>query len=79
MVRRIFRSGNSMVIVLSKDILNSLHLRKGDEVSVELDVGQDRIVIAPVPLAAAGIDKEFAHQVAEFMEAYRPALEALAR
>jgi antitoxin MazE len=80
MVRKIFRAGNSMVIALPRDMLDSLHLGKGGEVSVELDAEQGQIVIAPSPVAAAaGVDEEFARQLAEFIDAYRPALEALAR
>ncbi len=79
MVRKIFRAGNSMVIALPREMLDSLHLGEGGEVSVELDAEQGHIVIAPSPVAAAGVDEEFARQVAEFIDAYRPALEALAR
>jgi putative addiction module antidote len=78
-VRKIFRTGNSMVIALPRDMLDTLHLGEGDKVSVELDVERSHIVIAPASLAAASVDKEFARQVAEFINAYRPALEALAR
>jgi len=31
------------------------------------------------PLAKVGVDKAFAQQVADFIEHYRPALEALSR
>jgi antitoxin MazE len=79
MVRRIFRSGNSMVLALPREMLDSLHLGEGGEVSVELDVEQGHIVIAPAPFTAAGVDEEFARQVAEFIDAYRPALEALSQ
>jgi hypothetical protein len=38
-------------------------------------------VITPLeePLEASGVDVDFARQVTEFNEAYRPALEALAK
>jgi hypothetical protein len=52
---------------------------EGDEVSVDLDVERDESVIAPVPLAAACVDERFARQVAQFIDAYRPALEAISR
>ena len=51
-------------------------LAEGGEVSVELDAAHRQIVIAP---AADGVDVEFARQVADFIESYRPAIEALAR
>jgi antitoxin component of MazEF toxin-antitoxin module len=62
-------------------MLEALHLGEGQEVSVELDTERQQILIAPVPTPAAvdGIDAEFARQVANFITAYRPALEALAR
>jgi hypothetical protein len=51
------------------------------EVAVDLDREKRQIVITPVekPLAVAGVDENFARQVAEFIEQYRPALEALAK
>jgi antitoxin MazE len=79
MMRKIFRSGNSMVVSLPKEMLDTLDLAEGEEVLVELDVDQRCIVIAPAPPDADSVDAEFAKQVAEFIEEYRPALKALAR
>lgn len=79
MVRKIFRTGNSMVVSLPKDALELLGLAEGAEVSVEVDQERRRIVITPVQSALPGVDEEFARQVAEFIAQYRPALEALAR
>jgi putative addiction module antidote len=79
MVRKIFRAGNSMVIALPKDMLESLHLSEGGEVSVALDEERKQIVITSSYPSAGGVDEEFARQVSDFIEAYRPALEALAR
>lgn len=79
MVRKIFRTGNSMVVSLPKDALEFLNLTEGGEVSVELDRERRQIVIAPAEPAFPGVDEAFAHQVAEFIEQYRPALEALAK
>ena len=47
--------------------------------SVELDADRGQIVIAPSVQAVDGVDVEFARQVADFIDNYRPALEALAR
>lgn len=77
--RKIFKTGNSLVIALPREILERLHLGEGAEVSVDVDQEQKQIVIAPTDTAAADIDAEFARQVADFIDAYRPALEALAR
>jgi putative addiction module antidote len=79
MNRKIFRAGNSMVISLPKEMLDALHVGEGEEVSVELDPARSQIVISPAPAAVEGVDAEFARQVADFIEQYRPALEALAR
>jgi putative addiction module antidote len=81
MLRKVFKTGNSMVISLPKDALDYLGLMEGVEVAVDLDREKRQIVITPVekPLAIAGVDENFARQVAEFIEQYRPALEALAK
>ncbi len=81
MLRKIFRTGNSTVVSLPKDVLEPLGVREGADVSVELDRENRQIVIRPVelPAAAAGIDEQFARQVGEFIAEYRPALEALAK
>ena len=79
MMRKIFRTGNSMVVSLPKEMLVALKLAEGEEVSVELDAEAGRIVIASAPADAEGVDAAFAAQVADFIEQYRPALEALAR
>ncbi|MDK1029846.1 MAG: AbrB/MazE/SpoVT family DNA-binding domain-containing protein [Anaerolineae bacterium] len=80
MRRKLFKTGNSIVVSLPKDIIEPLGVSEGMEVSVDLDRENMQIIIRPFtdPIAE-GIDKEFAHQVAEFIEEYRPALEALAR
>ena len=83
MVQKIFRAGNNVVVSLPEDVLEQLGLEEGTEVSVKVDLGRRCIVIAPVTPTPTGIDacinEEFARQVAEFIEQYRPALEALAR
>lgn len=79
MVRKVFKSGNSIVVSLPKEISDALQLREGSEVLIELDDVQHQIRITPVQLTVDGVDAAFAKQVAEFIEAYRPALEALAR
>lgn len=79
MVRKIFKTGNSVVVSLPKDALDFLGLAEGAEVSVELDRERRRIIITPVGTTLPGVDEAFARQVAEFIEQYRPALEALAR
>jgi hypothetical protein len=47
---------------------------------VELDRQNRQILIRPVDLPIAGdLSEDFARQVSEFIDQYRPALEALAR
>jgi antitoxin MazE len=79
MVRKVFKTGNSMVISLPREMIENLQLSEGSEVSIELDEDGQRILITPVQPVNAGVDAEFARQVADFIETYRPALEALAR
>ena len=81
MERRLFKSGNSVVLSLPKEILDGLGLVDGENVSLELDRQKKRVILTPAekPLAVAGVDEDFAHQVNEFIEHYRPALEELAK
>ena len=77
MVRRLFKSGNSVVLALSKEMLDALHLQAGEGVTVELDAERRQIVVSRIPSETGDVDEQFACQVAEFIDAYRPALEAL--
>lgn len=80
MLRKLFRTGNSIVVSLPKDIIEPLGVTEGTDVSVELDRENKQIIIRPAEHAiAGGIDENFARQLAEFIEEYRPALEALAK
>lgn len=81
MIRRLFKTGNSVVLSLPKEMLEGLGIASGQDVSLELDRQQRRLIIIPVPkpLAVAGVDEHFARQVDEFIEQYRPALEELAK
>ncbi len=79
MQRKVFRTGNSIVVSLPKDALDFLGITEGSEVTIELDKEQQRLVIAPTQPEVSVIDEEFARQVSEFIERYRPALEALAK
>jgi putative addiction module antidote len=79
MARKIFRTGNSLVVSLPKDSVRLLGLQEGSEVSVAVDQEHGRIIIEPAAAALGDIDAAFARQLAEFIEEYRPALEALAK
>jgi putative addiction module antidote len=81
MLRKIFKTGNSVVVSLPKDAIEYLQIDEGAEVFVELDREKRRIVVTPAesPEAMEGVDPEFAQQVADFIEQYRPALQELAK
>ena len=80
MLRKLFKTGNSIVVSLPKDITEPLGVSEGTDVSVELDRENRQIIIRPAEHPIAGdIDEDFARQVAEFIEEYRPALEALSK
>ena len=77
MLRKVFRTGNSTVVSLPKDMLEFLGLAEGSEVSVELDRERRQVIITPADTALPGVHEAFAQQVSAFIERYRPALEAL--
>jgi putative addiction module antidote len=79
MERKIFKTGNSLVISLPKEWLLNLGLQEGSEVQVIVDEESRRIIIEPLRSSLAGIDPAFARQVDDFIARYRPALEALAQ
>ncbi|SNB47103.1 AbrB/MazE/SpoVT family DNA-binding domain-containing protein [Geobacter sp. DSM 9736] len=80
MRRKICAIGNSRGVSLPIEALEKLKLAVGSEVDVQVDEEQGCIVIEPVRTAAypEGVDAEFANQVNEFIELYRPALKKLA-
>ena len=79
MIRKVFRTDNSMVISLPREMLEALALGEGSELDVALDAAAGRIVLSPLRPPADDIDATFARQLDDFITQYRPALEALAR
>ncbi|MCX6064995.1 MAG: AbrB/MazE/SpoVT family DNA-binding domain-containing protein [Chloroflexi bacterium] len=79
MLRKIFKTGNSTVVSIPREMLESLGVRDGSEVSVELDPVTRQIIIRPMERSLPGVDEVFARQVAEFITEYRSALETLAQ
>jgi len=81
MLRKVFRTGNRLVIPLFKDALELLGLSEGSDASLVPDREKRQMVISPPvqPLAVDGLNEAFFHAVAEFIDRYRPALEALAK
>jgi antitoxin MazE len=80
MISKTFKTGNSIVISLPREALDYLGIQEGAEVTIKLDREHGHIVISPidVPITVAGVDEEFSHQIKEFIEQYRSALEKLA-
>ena len=81
MLRKVFRTGNSVVISLPREALEYLDIHEGAEIELNIDRENRQVILKPVeaPLAISGVDEKFARQVAEFIEQYRPALEELAK
>ncbi len=78
MPRKVFKAGNSLVVSIPRDVVEQLGLTEGSEAEVEVDHESRRILVTFSPSYPTDIDREFASQVAEFIEEYRPALEKLA-
>ena len=79
MVRKIFKTGNSLVVSLPKESLQTIGLKEGSEISIRVDEEQNQIVIEPTQPNIPGVDAEFAQQLNDFIEQYQPALDALAK
>jgi putative addiction module antidote len=81
MIRQLFKTGNSVVLSLPKEVLDDLGVKVGESINLELDSEQRRVILTPVekPIAIAGVNEEFARQVDAFIQQYRPALEELAK
>ena len=80
MYRKVFKTGNSLVVSLPKDLLESLGIKNGTEVSVVLDRKNRQILIRPIERPLEGdLSQEFARQVNEFIDQYRLALESLSK
>jgi len=81
MIRRLFKTGNSTVLSLPKDVLEDLELGEGARVNLEVDREQNRFIVTPVlkQTHLEGVNEDFARQVDEFIQHYRPALEELAK
>ena len=81
MLRRLFKTGNSVVISLPKEVLDGLGVMDGENVSLEFDREQRRVILtaAQQSFQDSGIDADFARQVNAFIDHYRTSLEELAK
>lgn len=81
MQRKLFKTGNSVVLSMPREALEVLDVSEGEVISMQLDREKHQLIIEPVekPKASAGIDESFARQVSDFIERYHPALDELAK
>ena len=79
MIRKIFKTGNSLVVSLPRETIELLGLHEGSELSIDTDANAGKIILSRPTPPVADIDATFARQLDEFIEYYRSALEALAR
>lgn len=81
MRRKICTIGNSYGVSIPKEILEKLQLTPGDQVDIRVDEKAKKIIIEPSVCTSFQdtVDKEFASQVNDFIERYKPALKALAK
>jgi antitoxin component of MazEF toxin-antitoxin module len=79
MVTKLQQTEHGVMVVLPAEALETLGLTADSEVSISLKPEQGQIIITPKAELLPGIDQEFARQVTEFIDQYRPALEALAK
>ena len=77
MARKLFKTGNSVVVSLPVDVLEAVGLNLGDEVSVVADIERLRILV--IPSTPPGLRPDSLEKVDEFIDRYQPALDKLAR
>ncbi|MDO8474533.1 MAG: hypothetical protein Q7S62_03270 [bacterium] len=76
MTQKVLQVGSSAGIIIPKKTLGELGLRIGDQVNLEANIKQKKLVIVPV---SKTVDKELLNWTRKFIDKYRSALEALAR
>jgi hypothetical protein len=79
MVTKLRKTKHGVVILLPDETLESVGLSADSEVSITVRPEQGQIVITSAGEPLPEVDEEFARQVSEFIDQYRPALAALAR
>ena len=74
MYQHLSKTGNSVVLSLPEEILDGLGIKEGDHVDLEYDRAQRRVIITPMDpaIAIARSDREFARQIDEFLDLFRP-------
>ena len=78
MVQKVIKIGKSTGITIPKNILEEMHLKAGDQVTVEYDKGKTSLVVKPENQSTAR-QKRIAELTSDFIERYRKDLEELAK
>jgi putative addiction module antidote len=80
MHRKVFKTGNSLVVSLPKDAIEEMRISEGSVMSVYYNRETKKLIVEPIETGQVieGVDEEFAKQVSEFIEEYKPALDKLA-
>lgn len=78
MARKIFKSGNSAVVSLPEEALESLGLSIGSRIELRIDNDRNAIVLSPAREVEPDVGRDFTRKVEEFRRRYGPALRALA-
>jgi putative addiction module antidote len=81
MKRKVTAMGNSQGVLIPKEYLERLGLKKGSEVEVQVDEEKGQILIFSISkeVKKSGITPEFAQEVRDFIEEYKPALKKLSK
>ena len=75
MMQKLLKIGSSAGVTIPKKSLRELGLRLGDNVVVEVEKGNKRVIIKPF----VEVDRELFDWTKQFIEKYRQALTALAK
>ncbi len=75
MTQKVLKVGTSAAVTIPKKSLEELGLKIGDRVALSIDKKERRVIIEP----SVVVDRELVTWTKQFIEKYRPALEALAR
>lgn len=75
MTQKVLKVGSSAAVTIPKKSLAELGLKIGDRVTVAINRKDKSIVVQP----SVSVDTETVEWARDFIEKYRPALEALAR
>ena len=76
MTQKILKVGSSAAVTIPKKSLEELEFKIGDRVNVDVDSKNRAFIVRARDVKA---DRELVNWTNDFIEKYRPALEALAR